>query len=113
MLPESWLSLRSKYSSADRLLIASEMTPVRLKPARSREITRPLELHATPVQVHIWEAQLERYPWTLDLKESSALRSTTVGFIAERWLELTTATAMVTRARNLGIVEMENAKRNQ
>lgn len=87
MLTESWLSLRSKYSSADRLLIAGEMTPVRLKPARSREITRPLELHATPVQVHIWEAQSERFPWTLDLKESRALRSTTVGFIAKRWLE--------------------------
>jgi hypothetical protein len=30
----------------------------------------------------------------------------------ELWKELTTATVMVTRARNLGIVEMENAKRN-
>ena len=86
---------------------------MRLKAGSWREITRPLESHVTPVQVHIlWEPQSERFPWTLDLKESSELRSTTAGSVAETWKELTTATVMVTRARNLGIVEMENAKRN-
>jgi hypothetical protein len=84
-----------------------------LKAGSTREITRPLESHVTPLQVHIlWEPQSERFPWTPDLKESSELRSTTAGSVAETWKELTTATVMVTRARNLGIVEMENAKRN-
>lgn len=83
-------------------------SPVRSKPGSSREITRPLESHVTPVQVQLpilWEPQSERLllPWTLDLKESSALRSTTAGSIAETWLELKTATVMVRRARSMAI----------